>query len=610
MLEGTPLPSVREPPTSALSHRALWLAGLMFALVAAVFLNGLGGAFIFDDEPSIIGNRSIRELHKITETFSPPADSTTYGRPLANLTLALNYAVSGLEPWSYHVFNILIHALAATVLFGVMLRTLSLSALRPHFAGAELGISLAIAGLWALHPLQTESVTYVVQRVESLAGLSYLLTLYCFIRSVDSPRASRWQIASVVACFVGTACKEIVVSAPLFVLLYDRTLVAGTFREALRRRVWLYVGLASSWLLLLALVWGSDNRSGTAGFGTASSWHYLLTQCQAIVHYLRLVFWPSPLVFDYGNELVRALATVLPQALLLLTLATVSVLAICRRSAWGLLGFWFFAILAPTSSVLPVATQTVSEHRMYLPLAAVIITLALVAHRWLGRRALWVGAVVALPWATLTIQRNADYQTQATLWQDTVTKRPANWRAKNNFALALAAEDRPAEALAQYNSALRLVPDSIEIRNNRVNTLLALKRAAEALREIESVLALAPTVAELHDTHGMALAAAGRTPEAITSYRAARRLKPTLPDPCTHLGLILLSQGKLPEALAAHDEALVLKPDFAEAYLNRGIVLRAIGRTEEARASFLMALHWKPGWAAARDQLATLGAVP
>lgn len=607
MLDTTPHPSVPEPPTALCSRRAFWLAGLVFVVVVAVFLNGLEGAFVFDDEPSIIGNRSIRELQNIRDTFSPPVDSTTRGRPLANFTLALNYAVSGLAPWSYHAANILIHAFSAAVLFGVMRRTLLLPALRPQFSGAESGLALAIAGLWAIHPLQAESVTYVVQRVESLAGLCYLLTLFCFIRSVDSSRTARWQIASVVACFLGVSCKEIVVSAPWFVLLYDRTLIAGTFREALRRRLWLYVGLASSWVLLLVLVLGSDNRSGTAGFGTASSWHYLLTQCQAIVHYLRLVLWPSPLVFDYGNDLVRSLAPVLPQALLLLTLATASILASWRRSAWGLLGFWFFAILAPTSSVLPVATQTISEHRMYLPLVAVIIALALVVYRWLGHRALWVGAAVALAWAMLTIQRNFDYQTQATLWRDTVTKRPENWRAKNNLALALAAEDRPAEALAQYEAALRLVPDSIEIRNNRVNTLLALKRAPEALYEIESVLALAPTVAELHDTHGMALAAIGRISEAITSYREARRLKPTLPDPCTHLGEILFSQGKLPEALAAHDEALVLKPDFAEAHFNRGIVLRALGRTEEAKTSFLLALHWKPGWAAARDQLAALG---
>jgi hypothetical protein len=245
MLDATPYPSVPESTAATPRHHTLWVAALVFLLTAAVFATGLGGAFIFDDEPSIINNRSIRDLHHLAETFTSPVDSTTRGRPLANFTLALNYAISGLAPWSYHVGNIVIHALAALVLFGVMRRTLVLPMLRPRFAGAELGLACTIAALWALHPLQTESVTYVVQRVEALAGLAYLLTLLCFIRSVDSPRPARWQLAAVVACFMGAACKEIVVSAPLFILLFDRTLVTGTFRESLRQRRGLYAGLFS-----------------------------------------------------------------------------------------------------------------------------------------------------------------------------------------------------------------------------------------------------------------------------------------------------------------------------------------------------------------------------
>jgi tetratricopeptide (TPR) repeat protein len=322
------------------------------------------------------------------------------------------------------------------------------------------------------------------------------------------------------------------------------------------------------------------------------------------------VVWPSPLVFDYGNELVRELAPVLPQALLLLTLATASVIAIWRRSAWGLIGFWFFAILAPTSSVLPVATQTISEHRMYLPLAAVIIALVLASHRWLGSRTWYIAAVVGLVWSALTIQRNLDYRTTVGLWQDTVAKRPESWRAKNNLALALVTEERHDEAFAQYNAALSLVPDSIEIRNNRASSLIALGRASAALHEIEAILVLAPSVAELHDTHGLALAASGRTDAALAAYQEALRLKPELPDAYTHLGTLAFNRRKLSEALTYHDKALGLKPDFAEAHFNRGTALRALGRTEEAKAAFQQALHWKQNWALARAQLAALGSMP
>jgi hypothetical protein len=517
-------------------RRFVRLALRLLALVAvAVFLNGIGGAFVFDDEPTIVSNRSIRDLGNVAEIFSPPADATTWGRPLANATFALNYAVSGLEPWSYHVFNLLIHALAALALFGVVRRILRLPVLHERFAGADVWLALTTAGLWAVHPLQTESVTYVVQRVESLAGLCYLLTLYCFLRSVDAERGTKWQIAAVLACLLGAGCKEIVVSAPLMVLLCDRTWIAGTFREALRRRAWMYAGLTLSWVLLVVLVSGTENRSGTAGFGTASAWFYLLTQCRAILVYLKLVVWPTPLVFDYGYELVDGVSAVWPQALVLVALAAGVSIAIWRRSSWGVVGFWFFAILAPSSSVLPVATQTMAEHRMYLPLAAVVVSITILLFRWLERRALFILIVIALVWIGMTVRRNYDFRSKVAIWEDTVIKRPENWRARNNLGLALAGEGRQVEALAQFDRTLRLVPGTLAIRNNRATTLIALGRAEEGLTEIEAILAAAPQVAEFIDTKGMVLVALGRLSEAVACFREALRLKPELVEAQRHL---------------------------------------------------------------------------
>lgn len=521
-------------------RRTFWLALMLVALAVVVaFSNGLNGAFVFDDEPTIVNNRSIRELRNMAEIFSPPVDATTWGRPLANATLALNYAMSGLDPWGYHVFNILIHALAAATLFGVVRRVSQLPTLQGRFAEHGLWLALATAVLWAVHPLQTEAVTYVVQRVESLAGLFYLLTVYCFVRSVRSPCGVRWQVASVVACFLGAGCKEIVVSAPLLVLLCDRTWIAGSFREAIRRRAWFYVGLAASWVVLLVVVSGAENRSGTAGFGTASSWLYLLTQGRAIVHYLRLVVWPAPLVFDYGNVLVVGLASVWLQAIVLVVLASAAVVAIWRRSSWGVIGFWLFAILAPSSSVVPVATQTMAEHRMYLPLAAVVVAAVLASYRWFGRWTLYVCAVVCLVWSGMTVRRNHDYLTKVSLWADTIEKRPENWRARNNLALALAEAGRPSEAAEQYEVILVQVQGSAEVRNNYANALLALGRPQEALREIDLALGAAPLVAELIDTRGLVLAALRRTQEAEVCYREALRLKPGLSDAQVHLRQLL-----------------------------------------------------------------------
>ncbi|MFT3868017.1 MAG: tetratricopeptide repeat protein [Nibricoccus sp.] len=522
-------------PTNGKSW-TIWCSLAVLALiVVAVFANGVGGEFVFDDEPTILNNRSIRAERGLAEIFSPPTDATTLGRPLANATFAVNYAISGLAPWSYHVVNITIHAGAALVLFGVVRRLARLPAWAGRFRRDEVWLALAVAGLWAVHPLQTESVSYVVQRVESLAGLCYLLTLYCFLRSVESPSAWRWQMAAVTACLVGAGCKEIIVSAPLVVLLADRTWVAATFREAWMRRKWMYAGMALSWVVLAALVVGARNRGGTAGFGTASSWQYLLTQCGAIVHYLKLVVWPTPLIFDHGNALVEGLAKVRWEALGLAALAAGTLFAIWRRSSWGVAGFWFLAILAPSSSVVPVLTQTAAEHRMYLPLAAVVVVAVFTANKWFGRWVFFACAIVCLVWGGLSVRRNADYATKISIWSDTVKKRPENWRARNNLALALAEKGHASEAVTEYEKVLAQVPGSVEVRNNYANALLAAGRAPDALREIDHVVATAGGIAELVDTRGMILAAVGRKDEALECFREALRLKPELDDARRHL---------------------------------------------------------------------------
>ena len=161
------------------------------------------------------------------------------------------------------------------------------------WGAAATPLALAVALLWAVHPLQTESVTYVVQRAESLVGLFYLLTLYGLVRGATAARPLGWYAVAALACLLGMATKEVMVSAPLVALLYDRTFLAGSFREAVRRRYGLYMALAATWPLLEQLIYASWGRGNTAGFDAGvNCWTYLGMQCQAIVHYLRLCAWP------------------------------------------------------------------------------------------------------------------------------------------------------------------------------------------------------------------------------------------------------------------------------------------------------------------------------
>src|SRR5213593_4902772 len=387
---------LRPPPDS--SRAGVFVAAaLLTAAALAAWANSFRGPFILDDLPAIVENATIRTLALPIVLTPPRSGQPAGGRPLVNFSFALNWAVGGADVRGYHVLNLAIHVLAALALFGVARRTLRSRPLAAKFAADATPLAFAMAALWMLHPLQTESVTYIAQRAESLAGLCLLLTLYASIRGAESPTPTRWHALAVVTCLLGVATKEVMYAAPLLVLLHDRTFFAGTFREALRRRPWFYAGLAATWLLLGWLVEQTGNRGATAGFDLGiTPWRYLLTQCAAIVHYLRLAFWPAPLVLDYGVATTNSLAEVWTQAGLLFVLFGATLIALAWRPPWGFLGAWFFLLLAPTSSVLPLATQTVAEHRMYLSLAAIIAAIVVGVWHVLGRHSVVVFVAIAI----------------------------------------------------------------------------------------------------------------------------------------------------------------------------------------------------------------------
>ena len=181
--------------------------------------------------------------------------------------------------------------------------------------------------------------------------------------------------AAVVACALGMGTKEVMATAPIVVLLYDRCFLAGSFREAFRRRWPMYVGLAATWAILGALViaypWGAATGAGF-GLAEAGPWEYARTQPGVILNYLRLSFWPSSLCFDYSWPIATSAGQIIPAAAVIAALLAATLWALRRAPALGFLGAWFFLILAPTSSFVPIITEVAAERRMYLPLAAVV----------------------------------------------------------------------------------------------------------------------------------------------------------------------------------------------------------------------------------------------
>ncbi|MDB6127847.1 MAG: hypothetical protein JWM35_1743, partial [Verrucomicrobia bacterium] len=468
-----------------------------------------------------------------------------------------------------------------------------------------------VAALWLLHPLQTESVSSVVQRTESLVGLFFLLTLYLFIRGIQSAGPTKWLTLSFVACLVGMSAKEVMVTAPLIVLWYDRTFVAGSLRNAWRQRSRYYLGLAATWgLLALLVLTAGGSRGEAAGFGLGiTPWTYAFTQCRAIVHYLKLAFWPNPLVLDYGTDVVRHFGDVLPQVVLLGTLVTATIWACVRRPLLGFLGVWFFVIIAPSSSVVPLVSQTVAEHRMYLPLAALVALVVGAATVRFGREALTIAWVVALLLMSQTQVRNRIYQTELAAWNDTVAKMPMNPRAQINLAECLIVLGRPADALEPATIAVALRPNYAEAQTNLGIALTQLGRPAEALPHCEAAVRLQPDRARNHSNLGATLLRLNRAPEAAQEFEAALKLSTNPREIAAvrrNLGSAYFHSGKIPAAIAEYEAVLKETPESAETHYSLGLALGLSQRYDEAIAQFQETLKLQPNHAAAREALDAL----
>jgi Flp pilus assembly protein TadD len=482
---------------------------LVVAAGLLAYHNSFTSPFIFDDIPSIQENPSIRHLWPIWDALSPPHKGGLTGRPLINLSLAVNYAIGGTEVQGYHALNLTIHILAGLTLFGIMRRTLLQPRLRERFGAVANELALAVAVIWTVHPLQTESVTYIIQRCESLMGLFYLLTLYCFIRAAESLRPRVWYGLCVSACALGMASKEVMASAPLMVLLYDQAFVSGSLRGPWRRRWPLYLALAATWGLLgYLLIFGRTfrNYSHIATSVGVTRWPYLLTEPGVILHYLRLAAWPDPLCFDYfGWPLSGSWASILPPALVMAILLGATAWAWKTDSAWGVLGAWFFLILAPSSSFIPTDSPAY-EHRLYLPLAAVVAPVVMGIHALVGRRTIEVAVVLAFVLGVLTVQRNQDYRSNIAIWGDTVAKRRENPRAHYNLGVALEQAGRVQDAIGHYEQALRLKPDYAEAQYNLGVALVRLGRLPEAMGHWEQALRIKPDYAKAENNLAWLLA--------------------------------------------------------------------------------------------------------
>lgn len=612
----------RNPEPGTLNR---FLPILLVLAALAVYFNSLSAPFIFDDEVAVVSNPAIRS---VVGALSQPRNTPLAGRPVAGLSFAVNFALSELDAAAYRATNIAIHAACGLLLFGLVRRTLSVPTLRDRYGENADSVAFAASLLWIVHPLGTDAVTYITQRTESLMALFYLLTVYASLRAYASPSRARWEVIAVASCALGMGTKESMVTAPVIVLLFDRVFLFDSVAQALRTRVRLYTGFALTWIIL-ALQVAATPRSGSAGFATeVSVWTYLLNQAQVIVRYLRLAVWPTDQVINYGPPLSITFLDALPYAAIVVCLLAVTLVAFRGYALAGFLGAWFFITLAPTSSILPIATEVAAERRMYLPLMAIAVAVAAVSAGRLLRSSvpraippvLLGVTVAALGFATL--RRNGEHQSWLTLAQTTLERWPtdvahaavggelarlrrddealpllrvgarSDVRARYNLGITLFNIGRYEEAIRELELLVTQHPLREETpwaRRVMGHAYARLSKWPDAITQLEMTIAMTPgdleaqrLIVDSHNSYGVDLAQAQRYDAAITEFQTALKRDPGNASARYNLATALFDTRAYEHSFIEAERALSADPANADAHHLAGKLLALQGRMKEA----------------------------
>ncbi|PYR25965.1 MAG: hypothetical protein DMF92_19465 [Acidobacteria bacterium] len=430
-----------------------------------------------------------------------------------------------------------------------------------------------------------------------MMGLFWLLTLYCAMRARRSAQATGWTVASVIACGLGMASKESMATVPLIVLLYDRVFEFDSLGQAIQARGRLYAALAVTWVELVAFMLGHPRSTVGASSGM-DVWNYLLNQFVMVVQYLRLTLWPRALVLDYGLPRAVAARDVLPHMAVVGSLLLATAVALVRWPRVGFLCAAFFLTLAPTTSVVPIASEVGAERRMYLPLAALAVLVVLAGRSAWNRLAAPTGkpsrsiallgatavAAILAALATRTIYRNAEYKSPLALWRTAVERRP-NGRARAQLASELIAAGDHDEAMVQLREAVLDYPGA---RFALGTELFFEGKLDEALVQLRRLTAEPQygNVVPAEELIGRILVSQGKLPEAATQFQRVLGMSPSNAAMHGFLADVLFAQRRFEEAISHYQVLLASQPGITSALGNMGAALASVGRLDEAIAAF------------------------
>ena len=588
------------------SFALLFLSSLGITVYSNTFVN----SFHFDDLPSIVQNPAIRNVFDLRSIWNFWPD-----RFITYLSLALNYSFHQLRLPGYHIFNLAVHVTAAALVWWIALLTFSTPAMKKEKISQCAGIlALFAGGIFLAHPVQTQAVTYIIQRATSLATLFYIASLGMYIRfrlsqqqQKQNQRISRrFYYGSVAAAVMAMFTKGISITIPFTALLYEFCFLRT--RTESRKRYPLLLFLTALVIPLTFLLTRSVDFMAMKRVmeipSDISSGNYLLTQFRVIVTYLRLAIFPVYQNFIYDYPVSRSLFNVPTIAslgfLALILAAAIKAFPKYRPVSFGV--FWFFLTLLPESSLIPIR-DVIFEHRLYLPMAGIslsMVSMAFYFFKGSRKKAMVITLlIITCGYAVLAYNRNFIWKDELALWNDVVRKSPGRAIAFNSRGDAYLDNGDIGQALADYNKAIEINPLATEAYNNRGNLYKQQGKIHLALADYEKAIEIDPGSAATYNNRGNIYKDQKELHLALADYNKAIELDPALVGVYVNRANIYKSLGDTQKALADYNRAVELHAYRANVYNNRGNIYKSLGDNEKALADYNRAIELNPDHASA-----------
>lgn len=566
------------------SRKSIWaMLAALVVMGALLYANTLKVPFYLDDVDNIKENRAIQlKTLQFSDLLDAGAGGIVANRPVAYISFGLNYLLFGQNLAGFHVINTLIHILAAVFLFLLLIKTFQLPNSGVGPKNAQM-IAFAGALLWLVHPLNTQSVTYLVQRMNSLAAMFFVLSLYCYAqgRTLEGrARQGAWLAGACISGLLALGTKENATTLPFFILLYEWFFIKDLSTAWLRKHlpvligVLVVVGLVAFYYLgtkpLDSILATYETRDFTLG-------ERVLTQFRVVMLYGSLLLFPHygrlSLEHDISvsHSLIDPLSTVFAM-LAILALFGLAVYIARRERFISFAILWFLGNLVIESSVI--GLEMVFEHRTYLPSMLVVAALVVLLGRYLKQSPFWaIVVLVTLVFSHWTIERNNQWREPVGFWRDCVSKAPANSRPYNNLGLVLAERGETESAIVQFREALRIKPSSFMAHNNLGVALMRQDKLREAAEHLLLALSGDPYNAKIHINLGSTYARLNDFDKSARHLEEALRIDPGNETAHINMGNLLMEQGRFGVAISHFRQALAINPENKDARYNLGIAL-------------------------------------